>query len=388
MNRSKVVTWGSVAIALVVGLALALSRGGDESARDGADATAADLSVSSAGWRTDFSRHSVPLDEFLSGGPPRDGIPPIDQPRFAAAAEAGGEDDEPVIALQLGGEARAYPIRILIWHEIVNDVVGGRPVAVTFCPLCNTSIVFDRRARGRTLRFGTTGNLRRSDLVMWDDATESWWQQFGGEAIVGELTGEELERIPSQLISLGEFRERHPDGEVLTEETGYERPYGRNPYIGYDDVDSPPFLLGGAGPDGRLAPKERVVSVEHGAALVAVPLPVLERRPVVDVAVGDRPVTIWWTPGTVSVLDAERIVEGRDVGSAVVFDRRAGGRELRFASEGGRVIDEQTGSTWGRDGIATAGPLAGARLRPVVHDTPFWFAVAAFRPDARIIGRP
>jgi len=389
VNRGRALTVALMAIALGMGAVFAATRGGDERSPDpGGDARPAGLAVSTSSWSTDFTRHSVPLEEFVSGGPPRDGIPPIDEPRFAPAAEAEGDDREPVIAVEIGGEARAYPIRVLIWHEIVNDDVQGQPIAVTFCPLCNTSIVFRRELEGRELRFGTTGNLRLSDLVMWDDATESWWQQFTGEAVVGELTGARLERLPSQLIPLDEFRTRHPAGIVLTEETGYARPYGRNPYTGYDDVDSPPFLLGDRDPDGRLPPKERVVSIERGGALVAVPLSALSKRRVIDTAVGPAPVTIWWSAGTASALDADAVAEGRDVGSVVVYDRRLHGRLLTFAVADGRVSDEQTTSLWGRDGVAVSGPLIGERLRAVTHDAPFWFAVAAFRPDARIVTGP
>src|SRR5918995_6875783 len=159
-----------------------------------------------AGWETDFSKHSVSFDEFMSGGPGKDGIPAVDDPKFVAVQDADFlEDREPVIELVVEGEARAYPIQILIWHEIVNDVVGGVPVAVTFCPLCNTAIVFDRRVDEQTLDFGTTGNLRNSDLVMYDRQTESWWQQFGGEALVGGLTGTELERLPARIVAWRQF---------------------------------------------------------------------------------------------------------------------------------------------------------------------------------------
>jgi hypothetical protein len=156
------------------------------------------LSVPTAGWQTDFSQHSVPLSEFQSGGPPRDGIPPIDNPRYVSPAEADTwlAPDEPVIAVALEQDdehvvARAYPLQILLWHEIVNDTLGETPVTVTFCPLCYTAVAYDRRLEpgGTIYDFGTTGNLRHSDLVMWDRQTESWWQQFSGEAIVGELTG-------------------------------------------------------------------------------------------------------------------------------------------------------------------------------------------------------
>lgn len=158
---------------------------------------------------TDFTRHSVPYDEIRSGGPPKDGIPPIDDPVFDRPSKVQGmEESEPVIGLSINDDWRAYPLRILMWHEIVNDRVGGVPVAVTFCPLCNAAIVFDRRLPdGRELDFGTTGKLRNSDLVMYDRQTESWWQQFSGEAIVGSLTGAELEVLPSRLESLEKFRE-------------------------------------------------------------------------------------------------------------------------------------------------------------------------------------
>jgi hypothetical protein len=180
------------------------------------------LGFSTSGWKTDFARHSVPLREFISGGPGRDGIPPIDKPRFVSVAAAARflDDGEPVLAVEIGGRARAYPQQILIWHEIVNDTLGGRPIAVSYCPLCNSSVVFDRRAAGRTLTFGTTGNLRNSDLVMWDRQTQSWWQQLTGEGVVGELTGTRLTVLESQTLSFADFRARHPEGEVLSRDTG------------------------------------------------------------------------------------------------------------------------------------------------------------------------
>jgi len=172
--------------------------------------------------RTDFSKYSVPLLEIKSGGPRRDGIPAIDAPRFEQLV--GGKptgwtaalgDTEPVITLSIGDDARAYPLRVLIWHEIANDIVGGRPVAVTYCPLCNAALAFERAVDGRILDFGTTGKLRHSDLVMYDRKTDSWWQQFTGEAIVGAMTGHRLRLIPSRLESFDRFRQRFPEGRVL-----------------------------------------------------------------------------------------------------------------------------------------------------------------------------
>jgi hypothetical protein len=202
-------------------------------AASSAEATILDTTgFNRTGWKTDFSKHTVPLSEIQSGGPPRDGIPPIDRPAFVDSAVASEwlADNEPVVVYEENGDARAYPLQILIWHEIVNDTVGGRPVTVTFCPLCNTAIAFDRRLDGVTYDFGTTGNLRRSDLVMWDRQTESWWQQITGEAIVGALAGARLTPVPAAIQSFAAFRAAFPNGRVLSRETGVRRDYGRHRY--------------------------------------------------------------------------------------------------------------------------------------------------------------
>lgn len=185
-------------------LAVVVSACGGSDTRGAAERrAAAQIQVSTAGWETDFSKHTVPLAEFRSGGPGRDGIPPIDEPRTVSQEDADTflDDREPVLVVEQGRAVRAYPVQILIWHEIVNDELGGRPIAVTYCPLCNSSVVFDRRMDGRVLTFGTTGNLRRSDLVMWDRQTQSWWQQISAEAVVGQLSGERLEVLASQTLS-------------------------------------------------------------------------------------------------------------------------------------------------------------------------------------------
>ena len=343
------------------------------------------LQVSRSGWRTDFSKHTVPLSEIQSGGPPRDGIPPIDRPSFVepSAASAWLADNEPVVVYEENGDARAYPLQILIWHEIVNDTVGGRPVTVTFCPLCNTAIAFDRRLDGVTYDVGTTGNLRRSDLVMWDRQTESWWQQISGEAIVGELAGARLTPVPAAIQSFVAFRAAFPTGRVLSRETGFRRDYGRNPYVGYDDVASSPFLYSGPA-DGRLPPMARVVTVALNGEAAAYPFSHLEQRGVVQDTVGGTPIVILFQKGTASALDAGRIAGSRDIGAAGVFEPIVEAQALTFRSEGGRLLDGQTGSEWAALGRAAAGPLAGRRLRPIVHANHFWFAMAAFYPDVRI----
>jgi len=268
---------------------------------------------------TDFSKSSVALEEIMSGGPPRDGIPPIDKPAFLPVAEASGlADTEPVIGLVVGGDARAYPLRILIWHEIVNDEVGGIPVTVTFCPLCNAAMVFDRRAGGRVLDFGTTGLLRNSDLVMYDRQTESWWQQFTGEAIVGALTGTKLELLPARLESWSGFRARAPLGRVLVPDEPGSRAYGRNPYAGYD-ASGRPFLYSGALPEG-VAPLARVVSLEDRSR--AWSLDLLRRQGEILLENG---IVISWRPGQNTALGDEVIAQGADVGNILVRRRTASG---------------------------------------------------------------
>ena len=265
---------------------------------------------------TDFTRHSVPYEEIIPGGPPRDGIPSIDDPEFVRAAEAELPGNEPVIGLIVGAEARAYPLRILIWHEIVNDVIGGVPVAVTYSPLTNTGIVFERRVGDRVLEFGTTGKLRYSDLVMYDRTTESWWQQFLGEAIVGELTGTRLAMLPARLESFARFKERAPEGEVQVAAHD-SRPYGANPYAGYDGAPAP-FLYHGLLP-ADIAPLARVVRVGDEARSLDL---VRSKAPF---EVGDLRFT--WAAGQASALDASTIAEGADVGNVLVERRTAHGWE-------------------------------------------------------------
>jgi hypothetical protein len=370
----------------VIALALAACDDDELSSSNGSGGGPTDvLRVDKSGWRTDFAKHSVPLSEFQSGGPPRDGIPPVDDPVPTAQADADEwlSDREPVLVVDVGDRVRAYPVQILVWHEIVNDRLGGRPIAVTYCPLCNSSVVFDRRVRGRTLTFGTTGNLRNSDLVMWDRQTESWWQQLTAEAVVGKLTGTRLAVLPSQALSWADFKRLYPEGDVLSRETGLQRDYGRSPYEGYDQPDSAPLLFEGD-TDERLPPKERVVAVFGGRETLVVPFGRLAREPVVHTEVGSRPVVVFYKPGVVSPLDARSIADSRDVGTAAAFDRTVGDRTLRFVRRGDGFVDGETGSRWDIAGRAVEGELAGTRLQPLRHDQQFWFALAAFVPDARI----
>jgi hypothetical protein len=337
-------------------------------------------------FKTDFSKHSVPLGEIISGGPVRDGIPPIDDPKFVSLEEAEEwlKPVEPVILVQVGEDVRAYPLQILTYHEIVNDTVGGLPLAVTFCPLCNTAIVFERTVNERLLDFGTTGHLRYSNLLMYDRQTETWWQQGNGEAIVGELLGARLNFYPGEMIAWEEFRSSFPTGKVLSRETEFSRPYGRNPYIGYDDINNHPFLYRGPATPGLLPPMARVLTVDLDGESVAYPYETLEETRLVNDTVGGEDILVIWQPGTASALDAESIPEGRDVGTANAYSRQLDDLLLSFRFENSRIIDDQTGSDWDFLGLAVSGDMAGRQLEPVVAINHFWFSWAAFKPETRI----
>ncbi|PWE28788.1 hypothetical protein DDZ14_18660 [Maritimibacter sp. 55A14] len=285
--------------------------------------------------RTDFSRASVDLREIISGGPPKDGIPAIWDAEFQRVAATRGLDGrEPVIAVELeGATPRAYPIRYLMYHEIANDVIGGVPVAVTYCPLCNSAMVFDRRVNGQLRTFGVSGKLRNSDMVMYDRETESWWQQAIGEGIVGHHTGDRLRQLPSWMESWDQFRARNPEGLVMAEPNA-DRPYGHNPYRGYDS--GRPFLYSGEMPPHGIAPNSRVIRVGERAW----PMERLRRAG----EIREAGIRLTWAGEQASALDTGRIAQGRSVGSI-------------------RVRDGQ-----GRD---------------MPHDVMFAFAFHAFYPDGR-----
>jgi hypothetical protein len=346
---------------------------------------------------TDFTRSTVDPREIMRGCPGRDCIPPLDaegavelpaprggHARFAPAATLSYADRLPVAVVTVDGVTKGYPLHILTWHEVVNDRFGDRPVVVTFCPLCNTALAFDREVEGRVLDFGVSGNLRNSDLIMWDRQTESWWQQATGEGIVGAYAGARLRPIAASVVAWGEFQRAFPGAPALTEDTGFDRAYGVNPYEFYD-ATSQPFLFSGT-PDPRLPALERVVALDRAGDGLAVPFEALAAAHVANVEAGGMAVAVFWMPGTASALDQREVVQSRDVGAAAAYDARLDGRVLRFAPGAlpGTFIDDATGSSWDIFGRAVAGPLAGRQLTPVLHTTEFWFAWAAFHPRTAI----
>ncbi len=258
--------------------------------------------------KTDFKKTSIEFSEIMSGGPPKDGIPAIDNPRFTDVSKVKGlADTVPVISFTLNGESKAYPLGILMRHEIVNDRIGGIPVAVTYCPLCNAAIVFDARLDGKVLDFGTTGKLRNSDLVMYDRQTESWWQQFLGEGIVGSMTGKRLEMLPSRIEAFGRYKKAHPNGKVLLSAFGGSS-FGANPYVGYDS-SAQPFLYRGLLPNGIPA-LMRVVAVGDEAWSMAL----LRKKKRIE----KGNLVLTWEAGQNSALDTRDISKGKDVGNVVV----------------------------------------------------------------------
>jgi len=340
-------------------------------------------------WPTDWTTRTIELDELrlgISARDPRDRIPPIDDPTFEPIAAATWLDRrEPGALVQINDEVRFYPLSILSRHEIVNDRFGDLPVVVTFCPLCNTAISFDARVDGQVLRFGVSGLLRNSDLVMWDDATTSLWQQITGEAVVGEFAGTQLELIPTSIAAYGDVVENFPDAMSLSRETGFSIDYGANPYTSYSSSTSP-FLFDGE-PDPRFPALSRVVGVTLDDNEKAYPFDVLAVEPAVNDEVAGTPIAVFWGGETADALDTRNIADGDAIGSGIAYDRRVGDQTLTFSPAGDDLFtDAETASTWTLLGVAIDGPLAGEQLEVVTHRNEFWFAWAAFFPDAPVYG--
>lgn len=338
----------------------------------------------------EFPEPLVPLAEIISGGPPPDGIPPIDDPVFLDVADNLEILDpaEPVVALEVNGDARAYPIRAMIWHEIVNDTVGGVPVSVTYCPLCNSAVTYRRVIDGVETTFGTSGRLFASALVMYDRATESLWTHFDGKAVVGVLTGTQLEAIGSPLMAWGDFVAAYPAGKVLDwNSTGFRRDYGRNPYEGYDDDSTQPFLFRGALDDRGLA-KQRVVGIALDDEAVAYDLNALSEgeATATNIIVAERKLVILWKAGQASALDEGILQDGRDVGSVGVFSRVVDGQTLTFVADGDQFVDEETRSVWLISGEAISGPHEGSTLDRIEHLDTFWFSWSTYQPETILIG--
>ena len=333
-----------------------------------------------------FDAPLVDLNRILRGGPPPDGIPPIDRPVFQTASTVDWiQCNEPVLSLAVNGEARAYPVQIMTWHELVNDTFGDTPVTVSYCPLCNSALAYRRDLGDRVVTFGTSGSLFNSSLVMYDRETESLWTHFNGAAVAGELVGTELELLPMQTTSWASFLQANPEGLVLTRETGFDRSYGNNPYSGYDDVTTSPFAFD-QDADPRLPAKQRIVGIRRGGDSVAVVLESVAMAGVIETEVGGDLLSVWHLPGTATALERSSIAAGRDVGSFGVYLPIVDGMPLTFTrTAAGTFTDAETASEWNIQGLAIDGELVGSQLEPIEHLDTFWFALAAFEPDTRVV---
>ncbi len=308
----------------------------------------------------------IPLDQIVSGGPPRDGIPSIDNPKFVSAEDADLQDSDLVLGLNINGDIRAYPLNILVWHEIVNDEVGGTPIAVTYCPLCFTNQVFHRAIDNHTVEFGTSGKLYNSNLVMYDRASESLWSQALGQAIVGEYAGKKLERIPFDVAFWREWKVLYPESKVLSQDTGFGRPYGVDPYGNY--YTDPNILFPLSHLDNRLGPKEIVVGLENEGSYRAYPVQQIEDNHIINDEIGDRKIVVMsFYPFMVRA-----------------FDRSVDGLFLDFQYDGSKVIDTQTSSIWNFEGEAIEGEMKDKQLVRLPFDEGFWFTWAAFHPDTSL----
>ena len=304
----------------------------------------------------------------------RDAIPPIERPRYVPPEEVTVPNDDGLVLgfVAANGQPYAYPIGILNFHEIVNEVLADVPVLISYCPLCRSGVVFHRELDGRELTFGNTSALFDNDLVMYDHQTNSYWWQLAGRGIVGGLSGSELEVLPSTTMPFGQWREQHPDTLVMSTDTGFERPYGQDVFAGYRErvnARQLPFPVAGEGlDDDRLDPGEEVLGVVREDEARAYPLRLLGDAVVNDV-VGGQPL---------AVFTLEAGPSGR------VFDREVDSRTLTFALTDGRIVDDETGSVWTPAGHATEGELAGTQLTEVASRTSFWFAFASAFPDVEV----
>ena len=315
---------------------------------------------------TDGTKHTVPLDKILSGGPPPDGIPSIDSPKFVTSSEADFvSDSDIVLGLNINGDTRAYPLFILVWHEIVNDRVGGIPVAVTYCPLCYTSQVFERYVMGQEVEFGTSGKLYNSNLVMYDRLTGTYWSQALGTAIKGELAGQRLEILPFDVISWSDWKELYPDTIVLSTDTGHLRSYGTDPYGNYYTDSRIIFPV--ENDDDRMHPKEIILGFEYDGVYKAYKQADVESVGVINDEVGGNPILL------TSSYD----------GNTRAFERTVDGQVLHFEGVEGQLVDS-AGSVWNYEGQATSGSLEGYKLDRLASSPGFWFEWVAFHPNTEV----
>jgi hypothetical protein len=327
------------------------------------------LSTESEIMETGGVKHLIPLDKIKGGGPPKDGIPSIDKPIFAPVSDSQFmSDSDTVIGLEINGETKAYPIFILVWHEIVNDKVGDVPVSVTYCPLCYTNQVFERVIDGQEVEFGTSGKLYNSNLLMYDRLTESYWSQALGMAVKGELTGHQLDLVPFDVITWGDWKTLHPDTLVLTTDTGYLRSYATDPYGNY--YTEPRIMFPVEHNDDRMHPKEIIIGFNQDEISKAYKQNDIESQILINDSIGDVPIML------VSLFSE----------NSRAFERTIDGQILDFKYSDEKIIDIQTNSEWNYDGLSISGQNKGKQLDRLPIEPGFWFEWVAFHPQTLVYG--
>lgn len=323
---------------------------------------------------TNGVKHIVPLDEILSGGPPKDGIPSIDDPKFVSVSDGDKflDDDEIVFGIFLNGEARAYPKQILVWHEIVNDDIKGQPVLITYCPLCGTAIAFERKINNEAVEFGTSGKLYKSNLVMYDRKTDTYWSQVGGIAIVGELTGTKLKQLPIDTLTWGEWKKLHTDTIVLSRETGQIRPYGVDPYGDYYTNRNVGF--GATFTDTRLHPKAMVSGIVVDGIEKAYPFSEIVKVGLLNEKFGNVSLLITKLPDT---------KDSPELNTIRIFNRTVDGEVLEFELKDSKIFDK-FGGEWSFDGEAVSGKYNGKKLELIPSISAMWFSWLSIHPNTEL----
>jgi len=318
---------------------------------------------------TDGVKHLIPLDKIKDGGPPKDGIPSIDNPMFVKIQYADFmSDSDIVIGLDINGEVKAYPLFILVWHEIINDNIGNLPVSITYCPLCYTSQVFERIIDDKIVEFGTSGKLYNSNLLMYDRFTESYWSQALGMAVTGQLSGYQLDLVPFDVISWGDWKTLHPDTMVLTTDTGYIRSYGTDPYGNY--YSEPRIMFPVEYSDDRINPKEIILGFQQNNIYKAYKQSDIESHIIINDFIGETPVML------ISLFPQ----------NTRAFERILDDKLLDFVYSNDRIFDSQTNSEWNYDGLAISGEYEGKQLQRMAIEPGFWFEWVAFHPNTLIFG--
>lgn len=322
---------------------------------------------------TNGTKHSIPLDQIISSGTPKDGIPSIDSPRFVSTEKAQEflVEGDFGIGFEYKGDARFYPFKILVWHEIVNDWVAGEPFAITYHPLTLSTVVFERTVQGQAMEFGVSDRLYNSNLLMYNRTDnsdqETLWLQATGQAVVGPYTGLELKIVPSDNLTFGDWKRQYPDGKVLSEDTGFALDYNRDPYGNY--YTRPGLLFPVSYYDDRLPDKAVVLGVQVEGQAKAYPQKDLTQLLIVNDELGGVPIVVWQNPEN-------------QVSRALI--RQLGDKVLEFDLKNGQPVDKQTNSVWSWKGQALEGELKGEQLTEPRQLISFWFSWAANYPKTKL----